>query len=77
MIESKNLTSLAKAVRVYFNGEYRKEHGGVGELVVFDPRGQCVGGMSLYFGSRVKTSSEAELLGMYRSIEMYREVDLT
>ena len=39
MIESRNFPSLAKAIRMYFDGVHRKEHGGVGGFVAFDPIG--------------------------------------
>ena len=56
-----------KVIWIHFDGGHRKEHGGVGGFVAFDPKGYCVGGMSLYFGSRAKTSNEAELLALERT----------
>ena len=38
-IESRNLPSMAKAIWIYFDGGHRKEHGGVGGFVAFDPNG--------------------------------------
>ena len=39
MIESRNLPSMDKAIWKHFDGDHRKEHGGVGGFVAFDPKG--------------------------------------
>ena len=39
MIESRNLPSMDKAIWIHFDGGHRKEHGGVGGFVAFDPKG--------------------------------------
>ena len=66
VIASRNLPNKEKAVQVYFDGGYWKEHGGAGGFVAFDPRGKCLDGMSLFFSTRAKSNNEAELMALDR-----------
>ena len=59
-VESKRMPPEEESVRLYFDGGCRKNQGGVGGFICFSPTGECLGGRSLYFGSTVRTSNEAE-----------------